>query len=330
MKQLAVLDAQLAPDNFIQCFEAMCGEAGVVGTVLECRTDEDIAEGARDCDAAMCFFAPMNGSVLSRLPQLKLVVRVGIGVDNLNLDDFTRHGVLVCNTPGYGIEEVAVHSLALVLALERNLMRFSRAVKQGQWSQDCGREMRRISQRALGLIGFGHIARRLAFFAAPLGYALLAYDPYVSDAQCEQEGVRKVGIETLFLQSDVIVALAPATEETRHIVNEAHLGLAKDGLLLVNASRGSLVDTSAVLTALQCGKVQGVGLDVLETEPPDERCAELLRHEAVIVTPHVAYRSAESLQALNRISVQTALDYLCHNTVTHLVNTAVLCARRSA
>lgn len=330
MKRVVVLDAQLAPDGFVQCFQEMCAEAGVDGAALECRTVEEIAEGARECDAAMCCFAPMDGALLCRLPRLKLVVRIGIGVDNLNLEDFTRHGVLVCNTPEYGIEEVAVHSLALVLALERNLVRFSLAVKQGQWSQGCGREMRRISRRTLGLLGFGRIARKLAAFASQLGYALLAFDPYVSDAQCAREGVRKVGIDELFSRSDVIVVLAPATEETRHIVNEAHLGLAKDGLLLVNTSRGSLVDTRAVLAALQCGRLQGVGLDVLETEPPDERCAELLRHEAVIVTPHVAYRSAESLQALNRMSVRTALEYLCGNTVTNLVNTAVLRAGRSA
>lgn len=323
MKKVAVFDAQLAPDGFLQCVTSMCREAGVLCEILECHTAEDIVDGARDCDAALCFFAPVDSEILSRLPRLKMVVRVGIGVDNLNLDDFTRHGVYACNTPDYGIEEVAVHSLALVLALERNLVAYARATRQGFWEQNVGREMRRLSQRTLGLIGFGRIARKLASLAFPLGYAVMTCDPYVSEAECKRENVIKGTIEELFSQSDAIVVLAPATEETHHIVNDAHLALAKDGLLLVNTSRGSLVDTEAVVRALRENKLHGVALDVLEEEPPGPQHKPLLENDAVIVTPHIAYRSEESLMALNRMSVQTALDYLCESKINNLVNTSV-------
>jgi D-3-phosphoglycerate dehydrogenase len=324
VKRLAILDAHVAPDNFLDCAEAMCREANVSLKVLECRTADAVVAGAHDCDAALCCFVPVDASVLSRLPKLRMVVRVGIGVDNFNLDDFTRCGVFACNTPDYGIEEVAVHSLALMLALERNIVRYARATRQGAWAQGVGREMRRLSHRTLGLIGFGRIARKLATLAAPLGYSLVAFDPYVCAAECAGANAHKVEIEELFRRADIIVVLAPATGETRHIVNANHLGLARDGLLLVNTSRGSLVDTGAVAEALRCGKLHGAALDVLEEEPPSARSLELLEHDAVILTPHIAYRSQESLAALNRLSVQTALDYLCGNTIRNLVNKAAL------
>ncbi len=324
MKRLALLDAHLAPDGFLACAETMCREANVSFRVLECRTANEIVVGARDCDAALCCFAPVDAAILSRLPKLKMVVRVGIGVDNFNLDDFTRCGVFACNTPDYGVEEVAVHSLALMLALERNIVPHARATRRGEWGRGVGREMRRLSRRTLGLIGFGRIARKLARLAAPLGYSMVAFDPYVSAAECAGENVRKVESEELFRRADIIVVLAPATEETRHIVNAKRLGLARDGLLLVNTSRGSLVETEAVLDALCSGKLHGAALDVLEEEPPSGAGKELVRHDAVIVTPHIAYRSAESLAALNSMSVQTALDYLCDNTIRNLVNRSVL------
>lgn len=324
MMKLAVLDAHLAPDSFLQCFEEMCRQAFVEGSILECRTTDDIIREAKDYDVLLCCFAHMDSHVLRHLPKLKMVVRIGIGVDNLNLPDFTEHGVLVSNTPDYGVEEVAIHTLMFVLALERNLVPYARSTRKGNWKQGIGREMRRVSSRTLGIIGFGRIARKFAALASPLGYELVGVDPYLSHEEFLNEGVEKIDLDEAFKRSHIIVVLAPATEETHQLVNAHRLAMANDGLLLVNASRGSLVSTDAVLNALESGKLHGVALDVLEEEPPDSRCRALLEHDAVIATPHVAYRSSESLMALNRMSVQTALDYICENKIKNLVNKEVL------
>ncbi len=324
MKRLAVLDAQSAPCRFLETFQSMCVDAGVEPVALECRSAEEIAAGADGCAAAICFFVNVGKEALRHLSGLEMVVRAGIGVDNFVLDDFTEHGVLACNTPDYGIEEVAVHALALLLALERNLVNFGRSTRQGDWDQTHGRELHRVSHKTLGLIGFGRTARKLCELASPLGYRILVYDPHVTAEVCRKLSVRKVGLDELFFRADAISVMAPATPETEHIVNADRLALSRDGLLLVNTSRGSLVSTEAVMEALDSGKLHGVALDVLEEEPPAAACRKLLAHDAVIATPHIAYRSVESIQALIRMSVQTALDYLCLGKVNNLINTAVL------
>jgi len=321
MKTLAVLESHIAPPGFMETAASLCAARGVACRALACRSGRDVARQAHQADAAVCFFSPIDAGVLSSLPRLKMIVRAGIGVDTINLADCTRHGVLVCNVPDYGVEEVAVHTLALILALERKIVPYTFAVREGVWDQELGPEMRRVSERNLGLLGFGRTARKLADLAGPLGYALFASDPYVSEVECEAAGVRKCGPEDLFAQSDVLAVMAPATRETRHIVNDKTLASAKAGLLLVNTSRGSLADTGAVLRALQRGTLGGAALDVLEEEPPGDAFSALTGQDNLILTPHVAYRSQESLAALNSMSVRIALDYLCDGTIRNLINT---------
>ena len=321
MKTLAVLESHIAPSGFMETAASLCAARGVVCRALTCKSREDIALQAHQADAAVCFFSPIDAGVLSSLPRLNMIVRAGIGVDTINLADCTRHGVLVCNVPDYGVEEVAVHTLALILALERKIVPYTLAVREGVWDQELGPEMRRVSERSLGLLGFGRTARKLAGLARPLGFALFASDPYVSETECAAAGVRKCDQEALFAQSDVLVVMAPATQETHRVVNDKTLASAKDGLLLVNTSRGSLVDTGAVLGALRNGKLGGAALDVLEEEPPGDAFNTLTVKDNLILTPHVAYRSQESLAALNTMSVQIALDYLCDGTIRNLINT---------
>jgi D-3-phosphoglycerate dehydrogenase len=324
MKKLVVLDGSHYPEGEYREVGEMCEKAGIAFAVLDCKDADDAAEKAKDADAAMCVYLPMDAPLLKRLPRLKMVVRCGIGVDNLNLPDFTACGVYACNVPDYGVEEVAVHALGLILSLERKIPFYNFRVHSGDWREDAGYDMRRLSLRTVGMLGFGRIARKLGELTRSIGYGLIAYDPFLPDEEFTRACAGKVDLDTLFKESDVVVVMAPVTEETIRIVNAENLSKAKDGLFVVNTARGTLIDTSALISALRSGKVAGAALDVLEEEPPRERCLSLLGMDNVILTPHIAYRSVESFEALKRMAGATAIEFLKHSTVNNLVNRDVL------
>ncbi len=259
-----------------------------------------------------------------------MVVRHGIGHDVLDLADHTRNGVVACNVPDYGVEEVAVHTLSLLLALERKVVFYDRMIRDGVWNESLGYEMRRLSLRTLGFIGFGRIARTLARYATALGYSAIAFDPYLADELFVAAGARKASRDEVFAQADVLAVMAPITDETRGIVNDATLALAKDGVFIVNTARGALVDTAALERALASGKVAGAALDVLEEEPPAAMTKALMRHDNVIITPHIAYRSTESFNALKRMCGETAIRFLKGGAPANVLNPDVLSRLRQA
>lgn len=325
MKKLVMIDGRHYPEpGAFTKVEALCKEKGVLFEPLfNHSTDEYIAQ-AQDADACLLTISTMDGYALSRMPKLRMAVRLGIGVDSLNLTDFTAHGVYACNVPDYGVEEVAVHALALLLACERKIPCYSNSVHRGEWNEDLGYPMRRLSCRTLGFLGFGRIARKLSTMTKPLGYAMLAYDPHLPDNFFAETGARKVDLDTLLGESDAIVVLAPANEETYHIINDANLAKARDGLTLVTTSRGSLVDTAAAIRALGSGKLRCAAFDVLEEEPPAEKCKVLLGIPNVILSPHAAYRSVESLEALKFMAAETAVEFLTEGKIRNVVNPEVM------
>lgn len=322
MKKLVVLDGRHHLGDAYSGVARLCEAAGVAFEVLGCETTQDMVEQAADADACLCNFIPMGAEVLSKLPRLKLVVRCGVGVDNLDIDAFTEAGVIVCNVPDYGVEEVAVHGLALMLSLERKVTLYNRRVHQGIWDENESYAMRRLSHQTLGFLGYGRIARKIASLAESLYQNLIAYDPYLPADKFW--GARQVDLDGLFRQSDSLIVMAPATDETYHIVNAENLAKAKKCLRLVNVSRGALVDVDAVIEALETDKIAAAAFDVLETEPPTVELAHKLDRNNVILTPHVAYRSNESLEALKTMSAETALYFLAGNQPYHVINSAVM------
>lgn len=324
MSKLVVLDGHHYPEGAYAEVEKLCKEKGVDFAVLDCNSPEEVVEKAQDADACLCIYVKLDDAVLSKLPKMKMVVRCGIGVDNLNLEDHSKNGIYACNVPDYGVEEVAIHALGDILALERKIVFYSSRVHAGVWSEDEGYTMRRVSLRKLGLLGYGRIARKLGEFAKVLGYTLLAYDPFLPDKFFEETGARKVDLDTLFRESDVMAVMAPATPETIHIVNDENLAKAKDGLFVVNTARGALIDTAAVLRALDSGKLAGIALDVLEEEPPKELCSQLFGRDNVVLSPHIAYRSLESFEALKRMAGETAVTFLTGGEPYNVVNREVI------
>jgi D-3-phosphoglycerate dehydrogenase len=324
MAKIVVFDGHLYAEGAYDEVAALCQAAGIEFAVLDCKSADDIVAKASDVDVGLCVYMKIDALALSRLPKLKMVVKGGIGVDNFNLADCTHYGVYACNVPDYGVEEVSIHALSLMLALERKVVFYNNRVHQGEWDEEQGYLMYRVSLRTVGMLGFGRIARNLAGYAQALGYSVIAYDPFLPDEFFEKAKTRRVSLDEVFALPDVLVVMAPSTKETFNVVNDANLAKAKDGLFLVNTARGTLVDIEAVIRALDSGKLKGAALDVLPVEPPKDTAKGLYGRENVILTPHIAYRSVESFAALKRMQAETGISFLKGGEPYNVVNKEVI------
>jgi D-3-phosphoglycerate dehydrogenase len=248
---------------------------------------------------------------------------VGIGYDSVDVAAATEQGIIVCNVPEYCVEEVADHALALMLAANRHLARQDRWIRQGRWDRTGVRPARRLEGSVLGLVAFGRIARALAAKVEGLGLEVLAFDPYVEEDVARSFGVTLVELDELLRRSDLISVHAPLTEATRHLLGEREFRLMKPGAVLVNTSRGPVVDETALIEALNDGRLMAAGLDVLEDEPlpPDSPLLEL---DNVIITPHVGAYSEQSVEDLYRGACEIAIDVLNQRWPASVVNPQVM------
>jgi len=247
---------------------------------------------------------------------LKVISRIGIGYDNVDVAAATAAGVIVCNAPDAPSVSTAEHTLMLMLATVKNLPAQTERARQGLPGAAVGTALE-LDGAVLGLVGYGRIARRVGIAATALGMSVLAYDPYINDA----EGCRLVGLDEVFAGSDVISLHAPAVAETRHMINAASLAAMKHGVYLVNCARGGLVDQEALLEALESGRVAGAGLDVTDPEPLPEG-HPLLHHPRVIVTPHVASATVAGRRRLYEHAIDNALNVLAGRPATIVAATA--------
>jgi phosphoglycerate dehydrogenase-like enzyme len=241
---------------------------------------------------------------------LKVISRIGIGYDNVDVAAATAAGVIVCNAPDAPSVSTAEHTLMLMLAIVKNLPAQTERARQGLPGATTGSALE-LDGAVLGLVGYGRIARRVGIAATALGMSVLAYDPYINDA----EGCRLVGLDDVFAGSDVISLHAPAVAETRHMINAASLASMKHGAYLVNCARGGLVDQEALLESLESGRVAGAALDVTDPEPLPEG-HPLLLHPRVIVTPHVASATVAGRRRLYEHAIDNALNVLAGRPAT--------------
>ena len=298
-------------------------EAGVLAAadhelgVASCRTAEDVIEAGAGVDAMLVQYAPITAAVFEALPQLGLVSRYGVGVDAVDTEAAREHGVWVCNVPDYGTTEVALHAVALLLALLRNLAGHDREVRAGHWDYHLGGELRRPSSLTLGVVGLGRIGRLTAERAAPWFGTVVGYDPYLPDAAWP-EGFERVDLPEVFTRSSAVTLHLPLTDETRGLVGFDLLERMPPGSYLVNTSRGGLVDLDALLDALESGRLAGAALDVLPQEPPPSD-HPLLTHPRALITPHVAWYSAEAEVELRRKAAQNIVDWARTGRPTYAV-----------
>ena len=255
-------------------------------------------------DAILTCWAPVSAAAIAASPGLRVVARMGVGLDNIDVDAATRHGVLVTNVPDYCVEEVSDHAVALVLAWTRGIALADRQVRAGRWDP-AGSRLRRLSALTCGVIGYGRIGRRTARKIAAFGTRVLAHDPHPPADSAE---VQFTALDELLARSDAVIVHAPLTQATHHLLGARELSLMPRGSLLVNVSRGGLVDTAALAGALASGHLSGAGLDVIEGEPAVP--PELLEHPGVVITPHIAFSSDASVLDLRRGAAEEVVRVL--------------------
>jgi len=299
--------------------ERLVADAGGVVEVHQCTTPDEVIRAASQADAVLTQWAPMTREVVERLDRCKAIVRYGIGVDNVDLEAAGRKGIAVANIPDYALDEVADHTMALLLTSMRKIPQVMRQIQAGVWETNPCRPMRSLKASVLGLAGFGNIARKVATRAQAFGMNVTAYDPYVDHAVYEQFGVAPVSFETLLRDSDAISIHLPLTAETRHLINQETLARMKKGAVIVNTSRGGIVHTEALIAALQSGTLAGAGLDVLEEEPvlPD---SALLKLPSVTLTSHCAWYTEEALLRLQLHAAHEVARALTGQAMKHVVN----------
>lgn len=259
-----------------------------------------IIAAVRDAAAIITRETEIDAEIIGSLEACKAIVRYGIGVDNFDLDAARQRGIYVANTPTYGCDAVAEQAVALMFGAMRRIPTRDADVRAGKWDIGDAEVMWGFGGKTLGVVGLGRIARAFITKVSGLGWGrVLGYDPYVS----ELAGVELVDLDTLFAQSDVISLHSPLTPETHHLVDAARLATMKPNAILVNTSRGGLVDTAALADALLKGQILGAGIDVFEEEPPAADNPLFACRNAVL-SDHTGWYSVESLENLHRMAAQ--------------------------
>jgi D-3-phosphoglycerate dehydrogenase / 2-oxoglutarate reductase len=272
----------------------LLAEAGARLVERSCPTEDELLEHGRDAAAILTLDEPVTARVIAGLPECRVIARFGIGVDKVDLEAATAAGIFVTNVPDYCVDEASDHALALLLAVSRRIVALDHAVREGLWDTAAvAGPVRRLRGRRLGVVGFGRLGRRLAEKAAALGLEICVHDPFVDAAAIEAAGARAVGLAELLATSDIVSLHVPLVLETRHLLDRDRIASMPPGALLVNTSRGGLVDEDALVDALRDGRLGGAGLDVFETEPPPLD-HPLLALPNVVVTSHSSHYSLES------------------------------------
>src|SRR3989449_5539542 len=273
------------------------------------QSEDEFIAAARDADALIAKGRPLTRKIIEGLQRCKVIALGSVGADTVDVAAATARGIPVTNVPDTFIEEVADHTMMLILATYHRLVVQDRLVRDGRWRE--GRPMLyqypRLMGQTLGFIAFGHVARAVAVRAKPFGLRLIAYDPFVEELMMSRYGVEPVSLPELLAQADIISMHAPSTPSAHHMLREEHFRAMKRTALFVNTGRGPTVDEPALIKALQEGWIAGAGLDVLEEEPVTPS-NPLLKMDNVILTPHVASASARfDPVRLRRVGQEIAL-----------------------
>ena len=276
--------------------------AAAGGEFIDCR-DRPVEAGVELCaqaDGILLQRVEVTAEMIKGFARCKVIVRYGVGTDNVDVDAATEAGIIVANVPDYCIDEVSTHAVALLLCCVRDVVNTHAKMVDGAWDTHTPTPVSRVHGRTLGLVGFGQIGRAVARKLAPWGLRILATDPFVEPELAAARNVRLVDLPTLCAESDYISLHVPLLPETRHLIGAPQLGLLKPGAILVNTSRGPVVDTRALARALDDGRLARAALDVFEEEPLPAN-SPLRSHPRLVLTDHVAWYSEES-----RIELQTS------------------------
>ena len=318
--RVVILDGPSGPEGIEEA------ELSDVGAEVVRAVDGSAAEVAgllADADAILCDASPVDGVLLDRAPRVRVVSEYGIGYDNVDVAAASARGIWVANVPGFCVEEVADHTMALILAANRRIVALDRSVREGRWDPiGVAAGAQRMSEQTLGLVGFGQIGRRVARRALGFGMRVLAYSPRTTSELARQHGAERAELLDVFAQSDYVSLHVPASPDTFNLIDAAALAHFKPTTWLINTGRGRLVDEAALLDALRSKRIAGAALDVRRSEPApaDDPLADLPN---VILTPHAAFFSERSLVELRQRAARNVAAVLRGGSPVDPVNLGI-------
>jgi len=295
--------------------------------LLKSTNKEVILREVSDAIVIVTTYAKITKEIIDSAKNLRAIVRMGIGIDNIDIKVATSKGILVINCPDYAIEAVADYTMALLLCLSRKLIKAHSTMTKrnwGDWSSP-SIELRGIElkNKVLGLVGLGRIGRAVVKRAKGFDMRFLAYDPYVRKDEARKLGVELVDLETLLKNSDFVSIHTPLTKETKGMIGEKELELMKKTAFIINTARGSIIDSKALSEALTKGRIAGAALDVYQKEPPDEK-EPLLNLENTILSPHIAWYTEEALKKLISSTINSIVAVIQGKTPKNVVNRELL------
>ena len=293
------------PDLALETAVLAQGDCDIVGH--HCSTEAELVAAVADADAVITQFAKINANVIAAMRRARAIVRYGIGVDNVDLDAARAHGLPVSNIPDYCIDEVADHTLAFILGLTRQVVTHTADLRAGQWRLATPvTGMRVLRQQTVGVVGFGRIGREVVGRLRAFKCRVLVHDPVVAAADIAALGAEACSLDVLLAASDIVSLHCPSSAATRRLIRAETLARMKQGALLVNVARGDLVDTAALVQALQSGQLGGAALDVFDPEPlPVEHVLRSLPN--LVIAPHIASVSPTAVKALREGAAARAL-----------------------
>lgn len=282
-------------------------------------SEEELIRDARDAEVILFTSAKLTRAVLTKLERCNLIVRYGIGYDTVDTEAARECGIFVCNSPNYGVVDVAEHAFSLILSCCKHLPRLGDRIKAGNWTFNEIGCWQRLSGKTIGFVGFGKIARALCGFTKPFGTRTIVYDPYVSDAALTEFGAEKVTLDELLSSSDFMTLHLPLSDATKHLIGAPELAKMKSSAIIINTSRGPIIDEAALVDALEAGTIAGAGLDVFEDEGGgvDPRLPKMYN---VTLTPHVAWNTKEAVVAIHEEVGANVAKYLRGERPDSIVN----------
>jgi len=301
--------------------QEIMAQAGASLLVAQARTPEALIVVCHDADALLVQWSPITKEVIDALEHCRVIVRYGIGTDNIDLQAATEKGIPVCNVPDYCIPEVADHSLALALALARQLPQTDAVFRGGEWKIIPPTPFPAFRDVTFATAGFGRIARAVLDRARVFGFQTAAYDPFVSSEDFKKAGVRQLDRGELYQEAGILSLHLPLLPETRHFVNRDTLARMRKDAIIVNTARGALIDTVALAEALHSGTIQAAGIDVFEAEPP-ALDHPLRTAPRTILTSHTAWYSSGSIPILQSLAAKEVVRALEGKPLQNVVNAA--------
>lgn len=276
---------------------------------------QDLIDLLKDCNGYLAGLDSITKDVLENCPKLTAISRYGAGYDRVDLETASRMGILVSNTPGANAQAVAELTFGMILSLARDITHLHSETIHGKWIRSTGEE---LLGKTIGIIGLGAIGRRVAHCCKGFDIRVLAYDPFIQEDYCTENQITPVPLETLFKESDFITLHLPLNDSTYHLIDKSAITCMKPTAIIVNASRGGIIDESAAYEALIQGKLGGLGLDAFEKEPPED--SPLFTLPNVIATPHTGAHTKEATEAMADMAVDNLITMLEGGHCKYIVN----------